>query len=88
MSEQDKVKYSFPSSVTISDCAAILEEFDDIIQRNQNEVILDATQVESVDTAGVQLIVSICHQQFNQHEFKNCLGMSDSLKLSIEKLGL
>ena len=88
MPEQNKIKYSFPSSVTISDCAAILATLGGIMQDNQHQVILDATQVERVDTAGVQLIVSICQQQFNQQEFKDCLGMSDSLKLSMQTLGL
>ena len=88
MTEKDKVQYSFPPSVTIADCAAILKEVNDIIQDNENEVILDAAQVESVDTAGVQLIISICHQQFNKHELKDCLNMSDNLKMSVERLGI
>ena len=88
MPEQNKIKYSFPSSVTISDCAAILETLGGIMQDNQHQLILDATQVEHVDTAGVQLMVSICHQQFNQQELKDCLSMSDSLKLSMQALGL
>ena len=87
MSDKNKINYSFPSSVTISDCADILEEIN-AIDFDGNEVIFDASQVENIDTAGVQMIVSICSQEDKKGDFKEKLSMSDNLKASLISLGM
>ena len=55
-------EFKLPSSLTISNCNEVLS---DVVEakKNNEKIQLDSSEVETIDTAGIQLICSICKDE-------------------------
>lgn len=55
-------EFKLPSSLTISNCDELINSAIDI-QANNEKIELDSSEVETLDTAGIQLILSFCKDE-------------------------
>ena len=75
--------FKLPSSLTISNCDEWLNKA--IEEKSRNEKInLDSSEVETIDTAGVQFIYSFCSDKTQVEH----ISMSEHVKQAMSKLGL
>jgi anti-anti-sigma regulatory factor len=76
-------EYKLPQTVTISSCDELLNQALEV-KSNHESIELDSSQVDTIDTAGIQFICSFC-VDVNQVTHTN---MSDVVKDAMGELGL
>ena len=79
--------FVFPSSVTISNCSKLYKELSEVMANNSN-IELDASQIDEIDTAGIQLITSFCISVRKNDSVSACVKSSSDLKEVFSALGL
>ena len=83
-----------PTTLTIQSVAADHAQFCELIKSVESPVTIDASSVEEIDTAGMQLVLSLVNQLHSQSletqwqsptevllQTADVLGMSDALAL-------
>ena len=76
-------EFKLPDSVTISNCDELLSTAIEA-KSNEEKIELDSSEVETIDTAGIQFICSVCADT-NQVTHVN---MSDAVKNAMSGLGI
>ena len=76
-------EFKLPDTVTISNCEELLSKTIEA-KSNEEKLELDSSEVETIDTAGVQFICSLCADT-NQVTHVN---MSDAVKNAMSELGI
>lgn len=76
-------EFKLPSSLTISNCDDILTSAIEAKESN-TKIQLDSSEIETIDTAGIQLIFSLC----SDHENVSHTNMSEKVHDVINSLGL
>jgi len=76
-------EFKLPQSLTISNCDALLNSaIED--KSNHEKINLDSSEVETIDTAGVQFIHSFCMDKTQVTH----VTMSESVKSAMLSLGM
>jgi anti-anti-sigma regulatory factor len=85
------ISYKFASSCTVRDCAAIKSALADL-RAAKDEIILDVSAVERIDTAVIQLLCAFVRDRKAKHGSKDSkvvwLGNSESFLDAVHVLGL
>lgn len=76
-------EFKLPSSLTISSCDELIKTIIDVKENNKN-IQLDFSEVDTLDTAGVQLIHSFCMDE----EQASHVNMSNEISEVITNLGI
>lgn len=76
-------EFKLPSSLTISNSDELLTSVIEAKESNQ-KIQLDSSDVDTLDTAGIQLICSLC----SDHEHISHINMSDKVKEVMMNLGI
>ena len=76
-------EFKLPSSLTISGCDELIKTIIEV-KENNKIIKLDSSEVETIDTAGIQLIYSLCIDE-EQISHNN---MSDKVSEVMAGLGL
>ena len=81
MAEKEMHEFKLPHSVTIAASDDLLNKI--IVEKSSNDNIqLDASEVETIDTAGIQLICSLHKDEISE------LNLSSKVKETIAGLGI
>ena len=76
-------EFKLPSSITISNCGELLNIAIEA-KNNNDKIVLDSSGVETIDTAGIQMIKSFCKDEEKVTHAK----MSDKVGEMMLVLGL
>jgi anti-anti-sigma regulatory factor len=76
-------EFKLPQSLTISCCDEVLNNMIEV-KANNNKIHLDSSEVETLDTAGIQLIHSFCSDE----EKITHINMSEKVKEMMVNLGV
>ena len=76
-------EFKLPSSLTISSCDELLNSAIEA-KANNEKIQLDSSEVETLDTAGIQFICSFCLDETQVTH----INMSDKVKEVLAGLGL
>ncbi len=76
-------EFKLPQSLTISCCDEVLNSMIEV-KANNDKIYLDSSEVETLDTAGIQLIHSFCSDE----EQITHINMSEKVKEMMVNLGL
>lgn len=85
--EGDAIQVNLPEQLTIAGSSALHEELARIVE-STDVVTLNASQVEKVDTAGLQLIAAFAHERGDQSLITELRHRSDRLTEALAMLGL
>jgi len=81
------LKFSFPEELTIYEVAHIHNELNVYFESN-DEVALDLSQIEEVDSAGIQLIYKALHRLNKENKSLVTFNASDVVLKKFNILGL
>jgi anti-anti-sigma regulatory factor len=81
------VSVELPEKLTIVSVDALHEQFEPLLQ-NSAELILSAESVARVDTAGLQIMASVCQSLRKQNISFSWSGVPEVLRESAAQLGM
>ncbi len=87
MSDTDEVVFKFPANVTITNSSDLHEQLKEIAV-GTSDIRLDASEVEKIDTAGLQLIFAFIRSYMSKEKMANNIDMSAELKQAMAGLGI
>lgn len=77
-----------PENLTIHHIEAHFNELNKLFDHSGDEVFLDASGVETIDTAGLQTLLILVSNAIENGKSITWLNASEIIKTSAEKLGL
>ncbi|MEM9387067.1 MAG: STAS domain-containing protein [Pseudomonadota bacterium] len=85
--EGDAIQVNLPGQLTIAGSSSLHEELARIVE-STDVVTLNASHVEKVDTAGIQLIAAFAHERSDQSLITELRHRPDRLTEALAMLGL
>ena len=86
MPKNEDCIFKFPKILTITECGDLYKQLK-IFANDKDEVVLDASEVEKVDTAGVQLVYSFVNSCVDEEKRSSNIRMSDNFKKAASRAG-
>ncbi len=80
---EQKEKFELPHKITIADCESLHHKINQLTEKD-NDIVLDASLVDAVDTAAVQLLAELLTYNYKV-ELNNS---SETLTNAVKTLGL
>ncbi len=85
--EGDVIQVTLPGQITIAGSSALHESLSRIVE-STDVVVLNASNVEKVDTAGLQLLAAFAHERSDQSLITELRHRSDRVNSALAMLGL
>lgn len=79
---------TFPDNLTIGQITQIYEDLKPVIEGENEQLMINASAVDSIDTAGLQLLLRIKQVCVDKNISFSWDGVSDTVKQNSEKLGM
>lgn len=85
--DDHNIQVTLPGELTIAASSALHESLAGIVE-STNVIVLNATRVEKVDTAGVQLLAAFAHERSDQALLTELRHRPERLASALDMLGL
>ena len=87
MSEVNQVVFKLPTTVTITNCDDLYGQLINIA-KDADDIVIDGSEVDKIDTAGVQLVCSFVRTYIDKEYKFDSIKMSEAFKQMTVNLGL